>query len=134
VTINGRDVKPAIVTIGDMQRVETTVDSAAAPTEVVFSGDAGTEVYVDPQAIQPGADNRGLRVLSARADERVLRLVVEGRGGRAYPVTMRTPHRLGAAENVATLPPAGGLQRIEIRLPGRDTQYIRREVVVPFAR
>ena len=134
VTINGREVRPAFATIGDIQRVETTVDTAAAPTEVVFSGDAGTEVYVDPQAIQPGADNRGLRMLSARADERVLRLVVEGRGGRAYPVTVRTSHRLGAAENVAALPPAAGLQRIEIRVPGRDTEYIRREVVIPFAR
>jgi hypothetical protein len=64
----------------------------------------------------------------------VLRLVIEGRGGRAYPVTVRTSHRLGAAENVATLPPAGGLQRIEIRVPGRDTEYSRREVVVPFVR
>ena len=134
VTINGREVRPAIVSIGDVQRVEATVDSAAAPTEVVFSGDAGTEVYVEPQAIQPGADNRGLRALSARADERALRLVIEGRGGRAYAVTVRTPHRLGAAENVVTLPPAGGLQRIEVRVPGREMEYVRREVVVPFIR
>jgi len=49
-------------------------------------------------------------------------------------MTVRTSRRLGAAENVATLPPAGGLQRIEIRVPGRETDYIRREVVAPFVR
>ena len=134
VTINGREVKPVIVSIGDIQRVEAIVAAAAAPTEIVFSGDAGTEVYVEPQAIQPGAGNRGLRVLRARADQRGLRLVIEGRGGGAYAVTVRTPHRLGAAENVAMLPPAAGLQRIEIRIPGPDTDYVRREVVVPFVR
>jgi len=47
---------------------------------------------------------------------------------------VRTPHRLGAAENVVTLPPAGGLQRIEVRVPGREMEYVRREVVVPFIR
>ena len=134
VTINGRDVRPAIVRIGDIQRVAATVDAAAAAAEVVFSGDAGTEVYIEPQAIQPGADSRGLRALSARADERALRLVIEGRGGRAYRVSVRTPRRLGTAENVAMLGPAGGLQRIEIRVPGRETDYVRREVVVPFVR
>ena len=134
VTINGRDVRPAIVSIGDIQRVEATVDATAAPTEVVFSGEAGTEVYVEPPAIQPGAGNRGLRALSARADQRALHLVIEGRGGGAYAVTVRTPRRLGAAENVAPLPPAGGLQRIEIRIPGPDTGHVRREVVVPFVR
>src|SRR5262249_4654013 len=134
VTVNGRDVRPAIVPIGDIQRVEATLDAVAAPAEVVFSGDAGTEMYIEPQAIQPGADNRGLRALSVRADGRALRLVIEGRGGRAYRVSVRTPRRLGAAENVAPLAPSGGLQRIELRVPGRGTDYIRREGGVPVMR
>jgi len=134
VTVNGVVVRHESLPIGDVQRVTVTVDAAAPTIEIVFSADEGTEVYAAPQPIEPGADNRGLRVLRARADARALHLTVEGRGGRAYPISVRTPRRLGTAEDVTALEPGAGFQRLEIRFAGAAADYVRREVVVPFVR
>jgi hypothetical protein len=134
VTVNGTVMKHEIVPIGDVQRVEVTVAAPSRSAEVVFSEDEGTEVYVEPQTIQPGADNQGLRVLRARADARALHLSVEGRGGRPYSVRVRTPHRLDAAGDVTVLPASGGWQEIQIRFAGREGDYVHREIVAPFAR
>ena len=135
VTVNGVVARSRSVPIGDIQHIEVTVNAAGLSTEVVFSEDAeGTEVYADPQPIQQGADNQGLRVIRAYADARALHVIADGRGGRAYPISVRTPRRLGAANGVTTLEPSGGLQRLEIRFEGPSTDYLRREIEIPFSR
>jgi glycogen debranching enzyme len=135
VTVNGVVARSRSVPIGDIQHIEVTVNAAGSSTEVVFSEDAeGTEVYADPQPIQQGADNQGLRVIRAYADARALHVIADGRGGRAYSISVRTPRQLGAAQGVTTLEPDAGFQRLEIRFVGPSSDYVRREIVVPFVR
>jgi glycogen debranching enzyme len=132
VSVNGAAVKGEPSIVGDVQRITVTIDTPAPATEIVFAYDPGTEVTLEPQPIETGAENRGLRIVRARADGKALRMIVEGRGGRAYIVTVRAPRRLGSAEGVRPLDAVGGTQRIEIQFGGAAGDYVRREVVIPF--
>jgi glycogen debranching enzyme len=134
VTVNGAATNPQATTVGDVQRVAVTIDRPSPTVEVVFTVDEGTEIYAEPQPILPGADNHGLRLLRVRPDAGALRLVVEGRGGRAYAIVVRTPRRLGPADGVNAMPSSDGLQRLQIRFEGAATDYVRREIEIPFAR
>ena len=134
VTINGAVAKHESTEVGDVQRVEVTVAAAGPATEVVFSGEQGTDVYAEPQPIRTGADNEGLRLLRVRADARALHLLVEGRAGRAYTIVVRSPHGLGAADGVTSLEPSGGYQRREIHFTGPEQGYVRRDIAIPFVR
>ncbi len=73
---------------------------APLTVEVVFIYDEGTDVYVEPEALKPGARSEGLRIIHSRADTNALRLTLEGVGGRSYPLRVRTPRRLGGASGV----------------------------------
>jgi glycogen debranching enzyme len=134
VNVNGTSVKFQTLSIGDIQRVEVSVDGSGQTTEIVFAVDQGTEVYAEPTAIHPGAQNLGLRVLRVRADSRALHLTLEGRGGHAYPIVVRTPHQLGSVEDVTTLEHRAGSERLEVSFAGPAMEYVRREVVIPFVR
>src|SRR5262249_56974508 len=113
---------------GAQVRVEPRRDR----TEVVFSVDEGTDVYVEPPAVQTGAANDGLRVIHVRPDATALRLTVEGRGGRAYVVSVRSPRGLTGPDNVRLLDSSAGVQRIEIAFPDATNDYVRREIVIPL--
>ena len=132
VTVNGAVVKHQAISIGDVQRVEVSIDAIAGTTDVVFSEDEGTDVYVEPHPVETGAANEGLKVLHARSGEAALHLTVEGLGGRAYVVSVRTPRRLGAAVGVRALEPTAGHQRVEIQFSGSADDYVRREIVIPL--
>jgi hypothetical protein len=134
VTVNGVPVRYQVSSIGDVQRVEVTVDPAESSTEIVFTIDDGTQVYAEPEAFRSGSENQGLRIIRARADARGLRLLVEGHGGSAYPIRVRSPRRLGTTEGVTVLQPDGRFQRLEIAFPGPAHEYGRREIVIPFVR
>jgi len=134
VTVNGATVMPETTISGDVQRASVTIDRAAPSIEIVFTVDEGTEVHVEPQPLEPGADNRGLRLLRVRPDSRALHLVVEGRGGRAYAIDVRAPRRLGTVEGVSAIPSSGALQRLQIQFTGPDSDYVRREIDIPFVR
>ena len=102
--------RPRSFTSGDVQRIQVRLPSdvrRAPTTDVVFSYDEGTGVYVDAADLQDGARSEGLRVLRARADLRALHLTVEGRGDRTYVVGVRTPRRLGTVDGVAVSTPPG---------------------------
>jgi hypothetical protein len=118
-----------VTRVGDVQRAEVTLDATGARTEVVLTYDEGTDVFLDHEPAAPGAESRGLRVLRSRADGQALRLLLDGRGGETYTLSVRTPRAVGAA--------AG----IEVRRRGRDWElripfvgegYVRREVAVPL--
>ncbi len=132
VTVNGAAVKPSSTIVGDVQRIEVRVDTPAPETIVVFSYDEGTDVDVEPKTIDPGQENDGLRIIRVRPDRSALRLIVEGRGGHSYPVSVRSGRRIGLAEGVTPLEPAGGFQRMEIRFEGRPDDYVRREIAIPL--
>jgi glycogen debranching enzyme len=134
VTVNGASVRYQVSSVGDVQRVGVTVDPAESSAEIVFTADDGTEVYAEPQALQPGSENQGVRIIRARADARDLRLVVEGRGDRTYAIRVRSPRRLGSADGVKPLDADGRFQRLEISFTGSPSGYLRREIVIPFIR
>jgi hypothetical protein len=135
VTVNGTRVKHEATVIGDVQRVRILTDQRAPSTEVVFRYDEGTDVYVQPQELQQGQANDGLRMLRVRAGVAELRLTVEGRGGRTYFVGVHTPRRLGTADGVVATAAPGADPQLRITFDGPATQYIRREIAVPlFAR
>jgi hypothetical protein len=132
VTVNGAGVKPQVLPIGDVQRVETAIGSVAGGAEVVFTLDEGTDAFVDPQAITTGDSNAGLRILHCRADRATLHLTLEGLGGRSYVVDVRTPRRIGTVGGVRVLDTRAGVQRIEVAFTGPAGDYGRREIVIPL--
>jgi len=132
VTVNGATVKHEVMPIGDVQRVQVATEDRSLTTEVVFSVDEGTDVYVDAQELRGGAESEGLRILRARADAGTLRLTVEGRGGRTYLVGVRTPRRLGTADGVTTTALPGRDPQLHIQFDGTSDAYVRREIVIPL--
>jgi hypothetical protein len=134
VTVNGVAARYQTRSVGDVQRLEVTVDAAGPSTDIVFTADDGTDVYVEPQALDPGGENRGLRIIRAGADGRGLHLLVDGRGGRVYAIRVHSPSRLGTTGGVTTLQPDGGFQRVAISFSGAANDYSRREIVIPFVR
>ena len=132
VTVNGTVVKHEVGMVGDVQRVQILTDDRPSSTEVVFSYDEGTDAYVEPQDLQQGAVNNGLRILRARASATALRLTIEGIGGRTYLVGVRTPRRLGTVEGVVVTAPPGRDPQLRIRIEGPAEQYVRREIAVPL--
>ena len=87
--------------------------------------EGGTEVYAAAVAPGPGAVNEGLRVVRARPEAGVLRLVVEGRAGRSYELGVRTGRTLGAARGVTVAGSVPGGSRLAIAFDGTDGAYVR---------
>ena len=134
VVIRGRAVKFATTRAGDVQRAEVSLDLTGLPVEVVFNYNEGTDVYLEPTPLQPGAQSAGLRIITARADESSLRLALEGRGRRAYTLRVRTPYKLGAADGVTVEQDGGGDARLHVAFPGPSDAYVRRDLIIPLSR
>ncbi|HEV2491933.1 MAG TPA: GH116 family glycosyl hydrolase [Terriglobia bacterium] len=133
VTVNGRAAKFDLIRAGDAEQVQVVIENPVAKTEVALTGTGGTDVYVDPEALQPGATSEGVRILHSRADDSALRLTLEGLGGREYVLSIRSGRRIGE--------PAGGRLR---RAVGQDPQlrvtfngpigvYVRQELTIPLS-
>ena len=133
VTVNGNAVKFETLRMGDVQRIEANVNPEASISEIVFTYDEGTDVYVEREALRPGASNEGLRVLGSRAEANALRLRLEGLGGRTYDLRVRTQRRIGDASGVKVGRAAGSAdQQLSITFDGPPGTYVRREVIVPL--
>src|SRR5207247_5827936 len=117
-----------VTRLGDVQRAEATLELTAARTEVVFAYDEGTDVYVRHEPAAAGAESTGIRILRCRAEGRVLRLTLEGRGGRTYVLPLRTP-RIPASAPGATVRRSGRDFEVEVRFEGEG--FVRREIVIP---
>ena len=118
-----------VTRVGDVQRAEVTLDATGARTEVAFTYDEGTDVFLEHEPAAPGAESRGLRVLRARAEGQALRLLLDGYGGETYTLSVRTPRGLGALAGI------GARRRgrdWELQIPFTGEGYVRREVVVPM--
>ncbi|PYQ22894.1 MAG: amylo-alpha-1,6-glucosidase [Acidobacteria bacterium] len=118
-----------VTRLGDVQRAEATLELTAARTEVVFAYDEGTDVYVRHEPAAAGAESTGIRILRCRAEGRVLRLTLEGRGGRTYVLHLRTP-RIPASAPGATVRRSGRDFEVEVRFEGEG--FVRREIVIPL--
>jgi glycogen debranching enzyme len=134
VTVQGRPAKFQSTRAGDIQRAEVSLDLTQPTAEIVFAYDQGTDVYVEPEMLQPGQRSDGLRVLRARAEENALRLVLEGRGRRSYTLRVRTPHELGDASGVTIERDARPDPRLVVTFDGAPGEYVRRELTVPLRR
>ncbi len=131
-TSQGRPVKFELVRGGDIQRAIVTLTQAAPETDIVFSHEPGTDVYLETVMPQAGAQSEGLRVLRSRAESGTLRLLLEGRAGREYGLRVRTPKRPVAASGVSVKREAGRDPLLLIRFDGTGGEYVRREITVPL--
>jgi hypothetical protein len=134
VSINGRAGRFAVTRGVEIQRVDVPVQEVSTNTEVTFTYDEGSDVYVDSREIVAGQTSDGLRVLRSHAEAPTLRLLLEGRGGRSYTLHVRSPGRLGQAEGVTLRNTKGADQKIEIAFGGDPDTYVRREIALPILR
>ncbi|HYP02498.1 MAG TPA: GH116 family glycosyl hydrolase [Pyrinomonadaceae bacterium] len=133
VTLQGRPVNFTPARAGDVQRPELSFTAASPDTEIVFDFDEGTEVYLAPQPLLRGETNQGLRILRARAEAGMLRLLVEGRGGHTYTLGVRTPHKLGSAPDVVIKDASGRSDaQLNIQFKAQTQTYVRREISIPL--
>lgn len=132
VTVNGRAAKFEVKRIGDVQRADVSADLTAPTTEIVYSYDEGTEVYVEREAPAPGAINQGLRVIRSRAGAGGLQLTIEGLGGRSYALRARSPRRLGQTAGASISEVSARDTQILISFDGPADTYVRRELTIPL--
>jgi hypothetical protein len=101
---------------------------------MVLAYDEGTEVVAPVVVPRLGDRSEGLRVLRARPDGEKLLLLLEGRGGRAYTLRVRSPRRPGTAPGVAVRRVNDNEWEVETSFEGPGDEYRRREVVLPLGR
>jgi glycogen debranching enzyme len=132
VTVNGLATKFETPRTGDIQRIEVNVDAQPRVSEIVFAYDEGTDVYIEREALRPGASNEGLRVLRSRAEANALGLTLEGLGGRTYELRVRTRRRVGETSGVKVIETAGRDVKLLVSFEGPDETYVRREISIPL--
>jgi glycogen debranching enzyme len=133
VTVNGRTADFELKDVGDRQFAEVIVTSAATSSEIVFTYDEGTDVYIEPEALRPGASNEGLRILRSSADEDVLHLTLEGLGGSSYSLKALSPRRLAEVSGVRIKSSAAREpQQLSVAFDGPAGVYVRRELEIPL--
>jgi hypothetical protein len=134
VTAGGRSVPFEVTRVGDVQRAEVRLELRQTGAEVEFVYDEGTDVYVEPGPLQPGARSEGLRVVRSRAEGDSIRLVLEGRGGRSYELRVRTPRGIGEAEGVKLVRDGRPDALLLVSFEGGGDAYVRRELNIPLLR
>jgi hypothetical protein len=133
-TVQGESTPFQLTRAGDIQRAEVRLDLKQPTTEVVFTYNEGTDVYLEPRQLQPGQRSEGLRVVRALADKNALRLVLEGLGGNSYTLRARTPRGLGEASGLTVQQDGLEDPRLVVRFDGAPGAYARREFVIPLRR
>jgi hypothetical protein len=61
-----------------------------------------------------------------------LRLLLEGRGGKAYTLFARSPRRPRSAPGVVVKAAERGAYALEVSFEGPPGAYVRREIVLPL--
>lgn len=134
VTVQGRETKFVIERAGDVQRALVGIEAYGPTVEMVFTFTEGTDVYVVPESLTPGAQSTGLRILRSRADQEGLHLLLEGLGGRSYALRARTPYQLGQTDGVTVQADGHSDPQLTIAFQGSSDSYIRRDVTIPIER
>jgi hypothetical protein len=135
VTVQGRKTQFEIVSGGDVQRALVGVEAQGPTVEMVFTYTEGTDVYLVPESLKPGAQTTGLRILRSRAEPEALHLLLEGLGGRTYALRVRTPYKIGQADGVVAAEPDGASDpRLTVAFQGPSDFYVRRELTIPLQR
>jgi hypothetical protein len=130
VTVNGQAARFQLRRAGDVQRAEVTIEGGPPTAEIVFAYAEGTDVTSRAEAPAPGARSEGLRILRARAEAGGLHLRLEGRGGREYPLHVRTPRTVGGAPGVTLTKAGPGDWDLRVSFEGPTETYVRRDLVL----
>jgi hypothetical protein len=133
VRVDGRAVNFRVGRVGDVQTAEFAVE-VRRPVEVRVAYDEGSDVIVPFEPPAPGARSESLRVLRSTAEPGALRLLLEGLGGRAYTLRLRTPHAAGDGEGFKATRAGADEYRLDVAFDPAAHGYARREVVVPLDR
>lgn len=131
VRVNGRPANFQLARAGDVQRVELTVE-VREKADVLIVYEEGTDVYLMREPPAPGARSEGLRVLRSRAEPGALRLLLEGRGGRAYTLRLITPFEVAGGEDFDAEPVAAGEYELTVPFGPPVGPYARKELLVPL--
>jgi glycogen debranching enzyme len=131
-TLDGRGIRFESVPVGDVQQVRAIIERPGTVVEVVVSYDPGSDVTVPLVEPEPGATSQGLRVVRARAERGVLRLVLDGLAGRRHTLHVHSPHKLGAAAGVSVAPGAQGRTELRVSFEGPEGTYVRRDLALPL--
>jgi hypothetical protein len=134
VTVQGRETQFEIESEGDVQRAVVGMEAYGPTVEMVFSYTEGTDIYIVPESLVPGAQSTGLRILRSRAEPEALHLLLEGLGGRSYSVRARTPYKLGQTGGVTLQTDGSSDVRLTVAFDGPSDVYIRRELAIPIQR
>jgi glycogen debranching enzyme len=134
VTVQGRETEFVIERAGDVQRALVGIEAYGPTVEMVFTYTEGTDVYLVPESLTPGAQSAGLRILRSRADDKALHLLLEGLGGRSYALRARTPYQLGQTGGVKVQADGGSDPQLTVAFDGPSDSYIRRELTIPIER
>ena len=134
VRVQGHTTRFEIKSAGDIQRAEVSVEAQEPSVELVFTYREGTEVYLVPESLTPGAQSTGLRILRARAGKDALTLLLEGLGGRTYGVRARTPYQLGQTDGVIVQADGRSDPQLSVAFEGLPDLYVRRELTIPIQR
>ena len=130
--VDGREARFEITRSGDVQRVEVEAGAVGARAEVVVEYDEGTDAFAAVDRSAPGSRSEGLRLLRSRAEQAALRLLVEGLGGRSYPLSVRSPRTVEPVAGVQVTRTREGEYGVVISFAGPTDAYERREIVLPL--
>ena len=134
VTVQGRAMQLEMKITGDVQRAEVGIEVHDPTAEIIFIYDEGTDIYLVPESLKPGAQSTGLRILRARADDKALHLLLEGVGGRTYTMRARTPYQIGHADGVIVQRDGSSDPQLTVAFEGPSDSYVRRELTIPIQR
>jgi hypothetical protein len=133
VRIDGADTRFRARPEGDVQRIEVDVPKGASgPRRIVFAYDEGTDVFTRIELPDAGSVSEGLRVLRARVENGILRLVVEGRAGRSYRAGVRTPRHVNAVAGVTVTAAPRGAELLVAFAESGSSRYVRRSIALPL--
>ena len=114
-----------------MQRVEFGFE-VRRESEVRIAYDEGSDVYIPSEPPAPGARSDRLRVLRSHAEPGALRLLLEGRGGHAYTLQLKTPFAVGDGPGFSASRSGADEYRVTVAFDSPTDGYVRREVVIPL--
>jgi glycogen debranching enzyme len=129
VKADGRAVEFGVDHVGDVQRVSALTTFRRA-TEIRIAYDEGSDVYVPFEPPAPGERSTGLRVLRSTAGDHVLRLLLEGVGGRTYTLRLKTPFAPSGGEGFTVARAGLNEYSLTVTFDSSAEGYTRREISV----
>jgi hypothetical protein len=94
----------------------------------------GIELTADQKPLTIGDDSRRLRIVETSVGGAVFVARLQGRRGRTYRLSLDAPFEVLGIEGGKELPGEAGLRRIEVTIPGGDSEWIDTTLIVKLGR